>query len=519
MIDIDERIRSKDQLEEVRLLLSSIFDIIPTILYLRELDGTFVMINRYGAKVLGGSESADMIGRRAGDLDTEAEAEAARTAQAKVLETGKPVTQEYTRAPDGRKVVVLNTIFPIRDAAGTILRIGGFASDVTELYAARDQLEKAQESLHRSEKLAALGQLLAGVAHELNNPLAVVPGRAAILQEKLADTPHPKGLQKLREAANRCARTVKTLLAMARQTGPRRQLVEVNDLIESALDMTTYGLRIADIEWSAAPLAATRKIEVDEDQIVRVLIDLVLNAQHVLEGQSEPRRIIITTELSADGNWLMILVCDTGPGVPAAIAHRIFDPFFTTKPVGQGTGLGLSVCKSMVEAHGGKLDLLETSGGGATFRVSLPALIARAAGSGDTLAGGNGAVRRGRFLVVDDEVEIAAILADCLAPLGIECVIETDGLSALHRLAGTTFDAVFCDVSMPGMDGVTFYQQLLGLDPDRAGRLVFVSGDLLHRNLDRVKKAVDRPMIEKPFDPQLVRETALCLLDRQGGGS
>lgn len=516
LIDVTEHVRAKDQLEDIQHLLTSIFDNIPAVLYLRELDGTFVMVNTFGAAVMGETVPAQMIGRSARALDSEEESQIARAAQATVLATGQPVTQEYTRQVDGRDIIVMNTIFPIRDGSGAITRIGGFATDVTELYNARNQLQLALESLHQSEKLAALGQLLAGVAHELNNPLAVVLGRAAILQEKLADTPHAAPLQKLREAANRCARIVKTFLAMARQTGPRRQLVEVNELIESALEMTTYGLRSAGIAWEAAPLAQNRKIEVDQDQIVQVLINLILNAQHAMADQIGPHWVKLRSDLSPDHRWLTIEISDNGPGVPTAIAHRIFDPFFTTKPVGQGTGLGLSVCKSMVEAHGGKLQLTDTPGGGATFRVVLPALITGTEDAGDAATADNAPPQRGRFLVVDDEVEIAAILADCLAPLGIECEIATDGVSALERLKETAFDAVFCDVSMPGMDGIAFHRRLQGLDPVLARHLVFVSGDVLHRDWDRAKSAIDRPTIEKPFDPQLVRETALQLLVSRG---
>ena len=516
LIDVTEHVRAKDQLDDMQHLLASIFDNIPAVLYLRELDGTFVTVNTFGAAVMGQTVPAQMIGRSARALDSEDEALIARQAQATVLTTGQPFTQEYRRQVQGREVVVMNTIFPIRDGSGAIIRIGGFATDVTELYDARNQLQQAQESLHQSEKLAALGQLLAGVAHELNNPLAVVLGRAAILQEKLADTPHAAPLQKLREAANRCARIVKTFLAMARQTGPRRQLVEVNELIESALEMTTYGLRSAGIAWNAAPLAQNRKIEVDQDQIVQVLINLILNAQHAMAGQTGSHWIEVRSDLSADHRWLNIEVSDNGPGVPTAIAHRIFDPFFTTKPVGQGTGLGLSVCKSMIEAHGGKLQLTDTPGGGATFRVTLPALITGTQETDEAMAADSAPSLRGRFLVVDDEVEIAAILADCLAPLGIECVIATDGLSALERLKEASFDAVFCDVSMPGMDGIAFHRRLQDLDPVLARHLVFVSGDVLHRDWDRAKSAADRTTIEKPFDPQQVRETALHLLASRG---
>jgi two-component system NtrC family sensor kinase len=281
--------------------------------------------------------------------------------------------------------------------------------------------------------------------------------------------------------------------------------------------MTTYGLRKSGITWDAATPAQSLEIEVDQDQIVQVLINLILNAQHALEDTNGQRRIDIVTTLSEDGRVLSIAVVDNGPGVPDGIAHRIFDPFFTTKGVGQGTGLGLSVCKSMIEAHGGKLMLEKTAGGGATFRVTLPMLRGQGPDPDIPEALHATPTLKGRILVVDDEIEIAAILADCLAPLGLDCVIASDGHAALARVAEFAFDAVFCDVSMPGMDGITFYHRLRLTNPILASHLVFISGDVLHRDWDKYKATVDRPIIEKPFDPQQVRDVALQLLAQKGG--
>lgn len=514
--DVTELHKTRNDLQQARASLQSIFDNVPAVLYLRELDGTFITVNKWGTNVIGTDDVSEIIGSKASTFDSPEEQEEANRVQKQLLTTGHPVTMEYHRQVSGRVMTVMNTIFPIKDNHGAIAKIGGFAIDVTELYNARNQLQRAQENLHQSEKLAALGQLLAGVAHELNNPLAVVLGRAAILQEKLKDTPHSAPLQKLRDAADRCARIVKTFLAMARQTGPRRQIVEVKDLIDSALEMTTYSLRKSNVTWHATPLTHNQMIEVDQDQIVQVLINLILNAQHALEERPENRTLDIKVDLSSDQQWLNIAVADNGNGVSENVAHRIFDPFFTTKPVGQGTGLGLSVCKSMVEAHGGKLILEPTLGGGATFKVSLPVGNIQSIGAGGEMEAETAIQSRGRILIIDDEVEIAAILADCLTPLGIECVIATDGLAGLQRLSESNFDAIFCDVSMPVMDGFTFYKKLQETNPKLADHLVFISGDVLHRDWVSLNSSVDRPIIEKPFDPQQIREVALQLLTPKG---
>lgn len=514
-IDVTALNLAKDQRDEARVLIQSIFDNAPVELYLRELDGRYIMMNKWGASYFGVKPEDLLGGHFVWSYDSEEETKRARKAQETLLETGKPVTREFHQAIGGRRITAQNTIFPIRDSEGRIVRIGGISIDMTDLNHARDQLQRAQENLHQSEKLAALGQLLAGVAHELNNPLAVVLGRAAMLQEKLQETPHAAPLQKLREAADRCARIVRTFLAMARQTGPRREIVEVNDLIDSALEMTTYSLRKHNITWTKSLLDAGQTIEADQDQIVQVLINLILNAQQALLEKPDDRRLDISVSLLPDEKWLSIAVIDNGPGVPAAIVSRIFDPFFTTKSVGEGTGLGLSVCKSMVEAHGGKLILEKTPGGGATFRVSLP-LHAASYNPYDGVADPENTVQsKGRFLIIDDEIEIAAILADCLAPLGLESIIVSDGQSALDRLADTTFDGVFCDVSMPGMDGITFYTTLKSRNPILASRLVFVSGDVLHRDWEKLKTTAGRPIIEKPFDPQQIRDEALRMLQQK----
>ncbi len=514
--DVTELYQARNELQVARNLLQTIFDNVPAELYLRRLDGQYLMANRWTLEFYGLTE-ADMPNLTAETFDVGDEVAVSRQAQREMLETGQPVTREYHHTARGREVVILNTIFPLRNAEGEIDRIGGVSTDITELVNARNQLRLAQDNLHQSEKLAALGQLLAGVAHELNNPLAVVLGRAAILQEKLVGTPHEAPLQKLREAANRCARIVKTFLAMARQTGPRRLMTSVNDLIESALEMTTYSLRTTNINWNFTRLPGDLKIEADEDQIVQVLINLILNAQHALARQDGARRLDIQAFLCPSGEWVHMTVADNGAGVPDGIASRIFDPFFTTKAVGEGTGLGLSVCKSMVEAHGGKLVQFRTDGGGASFRISLPVGRDDGAAPGDDTGAGGQVRVIGRILIVDDEIEIAAILADCLTPLGMDCVIATDGQSALDRLAEMTFDGIFCDVSMPGMDGITFYTRLKQTNPLLARHLIFISGDVLHREWDRLKSSVDRPVIEKPFDPRQVREAALSLLAQEGG--
>ena len=352
--------------------------------------------------------------------------------------------------------------------------------------------------------------MLAGVAHELNNPLTIVVGRSAILEEQLGGTPYAKAITGLREAADRCSRIVRTFLAMARQSAPRRGRVRVNSALEAALDMTTYGIRAAGIELVRELSDKLPEVEADEDQLVQVITNLLLNAQHALETHEGGRRIRVTT--AASGDRVDIEIADNGPGVAQDLELRIFEPFFTTKDVGQGTGIGLAMARGIVEEHGGALTLAQTPGGGASFRISLPA----ARGPDAPATTGSDAERptkaRGRVLVIDDEAPIREMLVEILAAGDLECVQAADGSAALELLLRERFDLVFCDVRMPVMDGVRLRRRLAQARPELLERLVFMSGDVLHGAEDRHAEIRDHLFISKPFEPAEVRRAVQAAL-------
>jgi CheY-like chemotaxis protein len=208
---------------------------------------------------------------------------------------------------------------------------------------------------------------------------------------------------------------------------------------------------------------------------------------------------------------VIIEVEDSGTGVPKDVAARIFDPFFTTKDVGSGTGMGLSVSRGMIEAHGGTLSLASNSAKGATFRVTLP-IMQDSDPQAPVAMPEAASASLGHMLIVDDEAELAALLVECLTPLGVSCDVASDGQDALKRIATSHYDAVITDVRMPGMDGVTLYARLQAEHPALAAKLAFVSGDVLHNDASRIAAMGDRPIIEKPFAPDHVREVARALL-------
>jgi two-component system NtrC family sensor kinase len=244
------------------------------------------------------------------------------------------------------------------------------ARDITEKKRAEEELTRQRERLHQREKLIALGSLLAGVAHELNNPLSVVVARAVLLEER-GDASTQVAATKIRTAAERCARIVRTFLAMARQQQPARGAVAINEVLSAALDITGYAIRTSSIEVELDLDSDIPLIHADADQLHQVFLNLIINAQQALQDHAVPRRIRITSRYDALGEMLRVTVADNGPGIPAALRARIFEPYFTTKPTGMGLGVGLAVSLGIVEAHGGTL-VVDDQREGAAFVVSLP---------------------------------------------------------------------------------------------------------------------------------------------------
>ncbi len=379
-------------------------------------------------------------------------------------------------------------------------------SAFAERHRFEQELDRQREALHQSEKMNALGTLLAGVAHELNNPLAVVVGRSAILAEALEGTPHARGIGKLRDAADRCSRIVKTFLAMARRSGPRRATVDINELVESALDVTAYGLRTAGVNLTCDLDPALPLTHADGDQIVQIFMNLIINAQHALATAhgAEARRLTIATRHDPPADAIRVTIADNGPGVPSHLAGRIFDPFFTTKEMGHGTGMGLAVSRGMAEAQGGTLDLLPVETG-AAFQLTLPIAHDAEPPVQADAAPPVAVPSTLRALVVDDEIEVAELIRDSLKDMFAAVDLCRDGPAALAAMAKQPYDLIISDLRMPGMSGTELYERIVAAYPDRAESFLFVSGDIQYRQELSGSAVADLPVLEKPFGPAELR--------------
>lgn len=424
---------------------------------------------------------------------------------------GRRVEME-ARCKDGRLIPVELAITEV-----TLPDRRLFTANLRDLSAARQaiaEIERQRDALHQSEKLAALGSLLAGVAHELNNPLSIVLGQATMLREEAEASDRGTSLtsraHQIEAAAERCARVVRSFLSIARQRKAERRATLLPTVLDNSIELVVYGLRSSGITVARDYDASLPEAFADPDQVQQVVVNLLVNAAQALEEIEGPREIRVATRAGANGT-VTIVVADNGPGVPDDLAERIFDPFFTTKPVGAGTGIGLSVSRGLADAQGGSLSLAAPSpSGGATFAFSLPIAAGEPAVDGgpeaEADAADTGPPDRGvakRALVVDDETEIAALLAEVLGKAGYACDIAGGGREAQALIGANPegYDAVICDLRMPDIDGPALFRWIDANHPALARRTLFVTGDALGPAAGRFLARSGRPVLEKPFAP------------------
>lgn len=379
--------------------------------------------------------------------------------------------------------------------------------DLTDRIEMQQELERQRETLHQNEKMSALGGLLAGVAHELNNPLSVVLGLSLMLKETVVDPSVADRADRICRAAERCARIVKTFLAMARQQPARSSNVAIDEVVSAAVEVAGYAIRSSDIDLVLRLQPGLPPIWADPDQLSQVLINLLVNAEQALHDWDGRRRITVSTKRRVRTGSIVIKVADTGPGIAREILPRIFEPFFTTKDVGAGTGIGLSFCHRIVQAHGGTIKVETSEAGGSTFIVSLPTssrLEAPAQAAQPTPVASTGLA----CLVVDDEKEVGDMIADVLTRDGFEVTVARSGQDALAQLQKRAFSLILSDLKMPNMDGRRLFRHISDAHPDALDRLAFLTGDTISPDARSFLSATKRPYIEKPVKPVDLRAFA-----------
>jgi two-component system NtrC family sensor kinase len=371
---------------------------------------------------------------------------------------------------------------------------------------------RLQEQLLQSEKLAALGELTSGVAHELNNPLATVVGYAELLD---LDKNLPEGVRRkigtIHSEATRASHIVQNLLAYARRSSPEKAFLNINDVLEAALEMRRYQLNSDNMRIVTDFTSDLPPVWGDNLQLQQVFLNIINNAVQAVQNWRGSGEIHLTTQMAAISGraGVRVIIEDNGPGIAPEHLRRVFDPFFTTKPPGEGTGLGMSIALRVVSNHDGLIWAESRLGHGARFIIELPG----AAGAESfvpenipveepRLAASTGGKR---ILVIDDEEPVVMLISEILAMDGHLVTPAFNGAEAIALLNAGDYDLILSDVRMPAVGGPTFFEILQTTRPDLLPRVIFVTGDTMSHSTQEFLQRAGRPVLPKPFDPERLR--------------
>jgi signal transduction histidine kinase len=416
-------------------------------------------------------------------------------------ESGPQLGEWLARSPESRHIAVTAS-----QAAGQGLVL------------LRDNTDERllQERLLQSEKMASVGQLVSGVAHELNNPLTGVMGFSQLLLARDLDEGVRSQIQTIYDEAERAAKIVQNLLSFARRRRPTKEMADVNGLVQRVLELRSYDFGVRNITLDMTLDTRMERVWVDQDQIQQVLFNVIKNAEQAMIDAHGGGKLTVVTQGSA--SHARISIADDGPGIPPDIQRRIFDPFFTTKDAGEGTGLGLTICYSIIDEHGGRIWTENRPEGGSVFHIELPIGVEEErespADSGATPDATASAVRGRRVLVVDDEISIRQLLYEILSLDQHSVALASSGIEAADLAERENYDVIITDMKMPGMDGAAFYRQVRQRDPQQARRIIFITGDTVSPDTRAFLQRVSNPVLSKPFKIGPLRDAIESVLSQ-----
>jgi len=495
--DITERKEAEEALgrseEKYRTILEDMEDSYFEV----DLAGNFTFANDSTCRSLGYPRE-ETVGMNYRDFTSEEDVGVVYQAFNQVYRTGQPardISWTVVRK-DGTRGIVEASVFLLRDDEGEIIGFRGIGRDVSERRA-------VQQQLLMSSKLASIGELASGVAHELNNPLTGIMGYAQLLTAKQNVPEDVKvDLDRIYGESQRAAKIVQNLLSFARRRKPEKSYFDVNELVQRVLELRDYELRTsnigvyidlaADLPWTMA----------DYHQIQQVLLNIIINSEQAVGEVKRRGKIRVTTGMKE--GCIRISVADNGPGIPAEQVGKVFDPFFTTKEVGSGTGLGLSVCHGIVTQHGGNIYVEGQKGRGTTFTVELPPVGETEAVIEEKRPAPKVTLPRrdegaARILIVDDEPAICDILVRALSEHGYQTDSASSARTALRKIARNGYELCIIDLKMPAMSGKELYETMKRRFPEPAEKVVFITGDTIEPATERFLVSTGRPHLPKPF--------------------
>lgn len=492
LVDITERRQMERRLREEQEFVRRLVACFPDVIVVLDTDGRYTFVSPRIQELLGYTPE-EFVG---GALEDRPHPEDRESMMKffKDLVSGKLSVgaMEYrTRHKDGRWRIFRANASPLTDSDQRVIGVVASARDVTEA-------KQLEQQLLQSEKLAAIGQMVSGVAHELNNPLTAIIGVSDLLRERAPDESFRRQTELVHKQARKAAGLVQDLLTFSRPSRPRSQQVQMVDLINRAVDLRRQALDNCHISVEFEHLGNLPSVEADPNQLAQVIVNIVSNSEQAIASIRNHGQVRIHAD-AVDGK-LEILIDDDGPGIPAEIRSKIFDPFFTTRRAGGGSGLGLTICLVIVKEHGGSIEALSSPMGGARLRIQLP--VSRAAAVSQAPISSvqrREGLKGSSILIVDDEEDIRELVSEGLGTRGAAVDAASDADEAWSRLTGKTYDAVVCDFNLKGVGGLDLFNRVLQKDSRRAPRFLFITGDLL--DSDQISSLDKRGAraLQKPF--------------------
>ncbi len=504
--DISESLEREEAVRRQKELLQTVFDNIPVLLVVFDELRGISLINRETRATLGWKLKEWQ------EVDVLSQCYPEREQYRHIvgfLNAALPVWKDFkTRTRDGRLIDV--SWRGVKLSGGGLIAIG---EDITERKAAEREVRELEAQLRQQQRLETIGTLAAGVAHEINNPLAFIIGNLEFVQEELAaslpylpeelSTEFAGALHSALDGAERIQKIVRELKPLSRKQKETIGAVDVHAVVNAMIRMADHEIRHrAKLirEYGDVP-----QVYGDESRLAQVFLNLLVNAAQALPvGHAEANTIRVVTYVYDDSR-VAVEVIDTGKGIPPQVLERIFDPFFTTKPVGEGTGLGLSICQSIVNTLGGEIEVESVPERGTTLRVILPiapesTIVSKTAARPQHYR----VVTRASILVVDDEPNVLNMIRRLLR--GHELTMAASGREALDRLEQNSYDVVLCDVMMPDISGPELFARVKESHPALVERVIFMTGGAFTANAQQFLASVDNHIIYKPFDSKKLRE-------------
>jgi len=494
--DIKEKRRHAQAILAAKQEWESTFDSIPDLICILDADHNIVRVNRAMAEKVGLSP-AETIGRKCYELMHDAGAPPDSCPGLR-SSSACDLNNEITRAGSVYQINI-STLKSGGKSSGRFVHI---ARDVTAIKNAEAEQKRLKEKAEMSSRLAAVGEMAAGIAHEINNPLTGILGFSELLLSEDLPPEVKEEVRVISDSSKRVADIVRRMLTFARQTKPIKACVSVTELIDNTLELRAYVLKTAGVEVVKAYQPEIPWMVVDPGQLQQVFLNLIVNAEYAIKNTGKPGKLTISARLS--DNRLRISFADTGPGIDKDVLPKLFQPFFTTKGPGEGTGLGLSLSRSIVLEHGGSLEVDSVAGKGASFIIELP--IVKASGTEDEVFEPEivpclPPIVKAEILVVDDEEYIRDLILKTLGGEGRVIDSATSAAEVMNLLQLKRYDVIIMDLRMPGVSGMALYIEMTSRYQELNGRIIVITGDALGADVRDFAERHKLEILAKPFQP------------------